>query len=78
MSESGVFPGPNFSLFGLKREIWKVNRRIQSEKGRILTKKKIRIWTLSMQCCCYCFKFLRVFFNFEIGENGKGGPSLLT
>ena len=49
VSKYGVFSDPYFSVFGLNTEIYGVNFHIQSEYGKILTKKKLRIWTLFTQ-----------------------------
>ena len=40
MSKYRVSSGPNFPVFGLNTEIHSVNLRIQSEYGKILTRKK--------------------------------------
>ena len=40
VSKYGVFPGPYFPAFGLNTEKYFVSLRIQSECGKIRTKKK--------------------------------------
>ena len=39
MSKYGVFSGPYFSIFGLNMNIYSVNLHIQTENGKILSKK---------------------------------------
>ena len=55
---TGLFSGPCFPAFGLNEERYSVSLRIQSECGKIWTRKKLRIWTLFTQCMCF-FKISR-------------------
>ena len=50
VSKYGVFPGPYFPVLGLNREIYSVNLHIQTKFRKTRTRKKMRIWTLFMQC----------------------------
>ena len=49
VSKCGVFSGPYFPAFGLNTERYGVSLCIQSECGKIRTRKKLRIWTLFTQ-----------------------------
>ena len=51
MFKYGIFSGPYFPAFGLNTERYFVSLHIQSECGKIRTKKKIRIWTHFTQKC---------------------------
>ena len=50
VSRYGDFSGPYFTAFGLNTGRYSVSLRIQSECGKIRTRKKPRIWTLFIVC----------------------------
>ena len=50
VSKYGVLSGPYFPAFGLNTERYFVSLRIQSECGKIRTRKNSVIWTYYTQC----------------------------
>ena len=61
VSKYGVFSGPYFAAFGLNTDIYSVNFRIQSECGKIWTRKKLRIWTLRSVYLKFCRRYCVAF-----------------
>ena len=65
VSKYGVFSGPYFTAFGLITEIYSVNNPIQSECGKIGTRKNFRICTLRSVCLKFCLRYCVAFYLLE-------------
>ena len=78
VSKYGVFSGPYFPAFDLNTEIYSVNLRIQSECGKIWTRKKLRIWTLFTQCAlAWKLKLVTFSWNWEIRQLFTKGATMV-
>ena len=60
----GIFSGPYFPVFGLNGLLLKspYSVRIQENPNQ----KKLRIWILFTQCCCYHYSKLMMYLDFFV------------
>ena len=69
MTEYGVFPGHYFTVFGLETETYLINVRIQSEYGKIQTRKlshsdifhKMIDYSVQIKTCIFMYFVLCLF-----------------